>query len=296
MAWKTASETENAGATVFAAARAQLRQRLGASSRLAVAFSGGVDSAALLHLAIDELGGENVLALHARSILFPLGRERLICDRMLADFSRRCQVRQVNFAPLTIPGFAENPPDRCYLCKKRMYGEFLRVARDFDAFFLADGANADDNMPARPGWRAIQELKVITPLREAGIGKAAIRAYARRHGLMNHDLPSQSCLATRFAPGLPIDEATLHLVAWLEARIGQGLSHDFRLRLSADGWGIEVRGYETENPDFPDEAAIRRCFREHGVELTQLEVSRPEKNALAPEETNKLLALHTLVR
>jgi len=190
-------------------------------------------------------------------------------------------VQRVDFAPLEIAGFAANPPERCYLCKKRMYGDFLRLARDFGAVTLADGANADDNVSARPGWRAIQELAVAAPLRETGIGKAAIRAYARRHGLVNHDLPSQSCLATRFAPGLAIDEGTLHLVARLEARIGESLLSDFRLRLSADGWGIEVRGAEAEHADLLDEAAIRQCLHEYGLTLAWLEIARPGKNGLA---------------
>jgi uncharacterized protein len=250
------------------------------SPRLAVAFSGGVDSAVLLHLAIDELGGGNVLALHARSLLFPEGRHRRICDEMLARFSRFCVVRRVDFSPLEIAGFAANPPERCYLCKKRMYGEFVRLAREFGAVTLADGANADDDISVRPGWRAVRELAVVAPLREAGIGKAAIRAYAARHGLINHDLPSQSCLATRFAPGFTIDEAALRLVARLEAGIGEGLLSDFRLRLSASGWGIEVRGAEAEDADLLDEAAIRRCFRQYGLELAWLAVSRPQRNGL----------------
>lgn len=290
---KTASEAENAGtdadASLFAVAGNQLRKRLGqrhgqfleASPRLAVAFSGGVDSSALLHLAIDELGGDNVLALHARSLLFPQGRERKICDRMLAGFSRRCQVCQVDFAPLSIAGFAENPPQRCYLCKKNMYGEFLRLARGFGAAILADGTNADDDVATRPGWRAIQELMVITPLREAGIGKAVIRAYTRRHGLANHDLASQSCLATRFASGVPINEAVLRLAARLEADIGEGLLSDFRLRLTADGWGIEVRGAEAENPDLVDEAALYLFFHEHGLKLARLDFAKSPPKKMA---------------
>jgi uncharacterized protein len=278
-----ASEPDALGADTFVAVRALFRQCLSGVSRLAVAFSGGVDSAALLHLAIDEVGGENVLALHARSLLFPEGRHRRLCDRMLADFSRLCRVRVVPFAPLEIAGFAENPPERCYLCKKRLYEQFLRMARDEGATVLADGVNADDEVNERPGWRAIQELAVMTPLREAGMGKAVIRAYARRHGLANHDLPSQSCLATRFAPNFMIDEARLRLVARLESRIGEFLP-DFRLRLSEDGWGIEIRGAEAGNPALIDEAAIRRCFQEHGLELAPLTIPHSGKNSFIEEK------------
>jgi len=287
MVWKKAASTTacepDAGedASSFAAAREILRR----SRRLAVAFSGGVDSAVLLHLAIDALGGANVLALHARSLLFPEGRHRRICDELLADFSRLCLVRRVDFSPLEITGFTANPPERCYLCKKRMYGEFLRLARQFGAVTLADGINADDDIDSRPGWRAMQELAVAAPLREAGIGKAAIRVYARRHGLINHDLPSQSCLATRFAPGLPIDEAALRLIARLEADLGESLLSDFRLRLSAAGWGIEVRGAEAEDADLLDEAAIRQYFRQNGLELAGLIVCRSQRNGLIEEKS-----------
>ena len=278
MAWKTACESGELDAAAFRALRVQFGQALGGVSRLAVAFSGGVDSTVLLHLAINELGGENVLALHGRSILFPEGRHRRLCDRMLADFSRLCQVRVVPFAPLEIAGFAENPPHRCYLCKKRLYGQFLRIARDEGMFTLADGVNADDEVNERPGWRAIEELAVMTPLRQAGIGKTAIRFYARQCGLANHDLPSQSCLATRFAPHFPIDEAALRLAARLESRIGESLLTDFRLRRSRDGWGIEVRGAEAENTDMIDEPAIRRYFQEHDLDLARLTVFYHEKS------------------
>ena len=280
MASTMASEPDVLAADTFAAVRARFRQCLSGVSGLAVAFSGGVDSAVLLHLAVSELGGENVLALHARSPLFPEGRHRQICDRMLADFSRLCRVRVVPFAPLDIAGFTENSPDRCYLCKKTLYEQFLRLARTEGVPTLADGVNADDEVNERPGWRAIQELAVMTPLRQMGMGKAAIRAYARRHGLANHDLPSQSCLATRLAPNFMIDEARLRLVARLEARIGE-LLPDFRLRLSEDGWGCEVRGAAAENPALIDEAAIRRCFQEHGLQLTRLTMAERGKNWFA---------------
>ncbi|MDR3089064.1 MAG: hypothetical protein LBU39_04520 [Desulfobulbaceae bacterium] len=257
----------------FTRARHSLREYAPAASRLAVAFSGGVDSAVLLHLAIEELGGENVVALHARSALGPGGRHRRMCERMLADFSRLCAVRLVDFAPLAISGFAANPPERCYLCKKALYTEFLRLARQDGASTLADGANADDAVDERPGWRAIQELAVVTPLRQAAIGKTVIRQYARLHGLANHDLPAQSCLATRFAPGLAIDEAALALAARLESRLGDGLLTDFRLRLTIEGCGLEVRGAQAENPASIDEAAIRRCFHEHGLALAWLSLA-----------------------
>ena len=175
-----------------------LRRSLRGFGRLAVAVSGGVDSAFLLWAARDALGADRVTALTALSRLAP--------DRELEDASAICRaagVRHevVEYEPLGVEGFAENPPDRCYLCKRALFGILLGRCAQLGLGPLAEGTNADDARDYRPGLRALRELGVRSPLMEAGLGKAAIRSLSRERGLPTWDKPSQACLATRFPHG-----------------------------------------------------------------------------------------------
>lgn len=175
-----------------------LRRSLRGFGRLAVAVSGGVDSAFLLQTARDALGADRVTALTACSRLAP--------DRELEDAAAICRtagVRHevVDYEPLAVGGFAENPPDRCYLCKRALFGLLLDRCAQLGLGPLAEGTNADDARDYRPGLRALRELGVHSPLLEAGLGKAAIRSLSREMGLPTWDKPSQACLATRFPHG-----------------------------------------------------------------------------------------------
>ena len=173
---------------------------------IAVAFSSGVDSTFLLKIAHEELG-EMVVAVTARSRSFPK-REQ---DEAAA-FCVREGIRQVvvDSEELAIPGFRQNPPNRCYLCKRELFAKILEIARAEGLSVVAEGSNMDDLGDYRPGLQAVQELGIRSPLREAGLSKDEIRALSRRMGLPTWNKPSFACLASRFPYG---EEITVERLA-----------------------------------------------------------------------------------
>ena len=213
-----------------------LRGSLAALPGIAIAFSGGVDSTFLAKVASDVLG-KRVLAITALSDLFP-ARE---ADEA-AEFCREQGIRQIPFEyhELDVEGFASNPPDRCYLCKTAILSAARDIAEREGFEVLADGSNADDADDYRPGSRAVKEQGVISPLYEAGLSKADIRALSRDLGLPTWDKPAMACLASRIPYGDLIDAEKLHRIETAEDYLhGLGLSQ-LRVRMHGDIARIEV--------------------------------------------------------
>ncbi len=177
-----------------------------------MAFSGGVDSSLLYWAARAAIGEENIVVLHAVSELVSK-RERQSAAATLKIFNPSPDnLVEVCLHPLNWSEFVANTSDRCYFCKKRMYRNFLLEAEGRQCTVLLDGSNADDLKSKRPGFRAILELAVQTPLLDAGLGKDEIRYLARKAGLPTHDKPSNSCMATRIPEGDIISKEKLELV------------------------------------------------------------------------------------
>ncbi|MBQ3424910.1 MAG: ATP-dependent sacrificial sulfur transferase LarE [Clostridia bacterium] len=209
---------------------------LSALGSVAVSFSGGVDSTFLLWAAREALG-DRVLAVTAASCSFP--------RRELDEAKRFCLEKGieqviVRSEELEIEGFRNNPPDRCYLCKKELFGKILTIARERGMAAVAEGSNLDDEGDYRPGLRAIRELGVESPLKKAGLTKAEIRDLSRQADLPTWDKPSFACLASRFPYGESITAEKLAMVDKAEqAVLDRGFSQ-VRVRIHGNVARIEV--------------------------------------------------------
>jgi len=169
--------------------------------RVVIAFSAGADSTLLLALAVDALGPANVLAAVGVSPSLP-AEERQAARKIAKQLG--AELVEVTTGELDDPRYAANPPERCYFCKRDLFGRLAELAerRGFDA--VLSGANADDTGDFRPGLRAGVELGVRGPLMEAGLTKADIRTLSRRMNLPAWDKPAMACLASRVPYGQAI--------------------------------------------------------------------------------------------
>ena len=209
---------------------------------VAVAFSGGVDSTFLLKAAQEALG-DRVTAVTAAIESVP-ERELEAAKAFCASLG----VPHVLVQPdvMRLEAFTQNPPDRCYHCKKHIFSALLQAAGECGAAVLVEGSNVDDADDYRPGMRAIAELEVRSPLREAGMTKAMIRACSKELGLDTWDKPSCACLASRFAYGEAITSAGLRRVDAAEAFLHDLGFRQVRVRVHGD-----LARVEAEPSDIP---------------------------------------------
>ena len=203
--------------------------------KVALAFSGGVDSAYLLYTAVHL--GAQVKACYVSTAFQP--QFELEDARRLA---RALNVPMEILTPdiLSCHAVTSNPADRCYHCKKIIFGTILEAARRDGFPVLMDGTNASDDAGDRPGMRALRELEVRSPLREWGLTKDRIRQLSREAGLFTWDKPAYACLATRIPAGEPITREKLQRTEWAEAWLSGLGFRDFRVRALGDAAKLQL--------------------------------------------------------
>lgn len=209
---------------------------------VAIAFSSGVDSTFLLKVAHDIMG-DNVIAVTAKSCSFP--------ERELNEAQKFCKENNikhiiVNSEELDIEGFKNNPPNRCYLCKKELFSKIWQIAKKNGIKNVIEGSNLDDEGDYRPGLQAVKELSVKSPLRELGFTKNDIRELSKKLGLATAEKQSFACLSSRFVYGETITEDKLKMVDKSEQLLLDLGFHQVRVRIHSNLARIEVMPDEFE--------------------------------------------------
>ena len=203
--------------------------------RVALAFSGGVDSAYLLYAAIRS--GAEVCAYYVKSAFQPQFELEDAC-RLAEELHAELKVLSVDV--LREKAVTDNPPNRCYACKKQIFAAIMQAAREDRFEVIIDGTNASDDAEDRPGMRALQELSVRSPLRECGLTKSEIRSLSREAGLFTWEKPAYACLATRIPTGEPITLEKLQKTEAAEAELFARGFTDFRVRMLGGCARIQV--------------------------------------------------------
>ena len=247
----------------------KLKEYLTSLYSVAVAYSSGVDSTLLLWAAKEALG-DKMCAVTARSCFFP-AREQAEA----VEFCKKHGIRQlqVEVNEQEIDGFTQNPPNRCYLCKKTLFSNMHELARENGFEAVAEGSNMDDLGDYRPGMQAIKELGTKSPLREAGLYKSEIREISRELGLPTWNKPSYACLASRFPYGEEITREKLRMVDQAEEYLRSLGFHQLRVRIHGNLARIEL--LPEDIPAFLQEdvrLSVQRTFREFGFLYTALDL------------------------
>ena len=237
---------------------------------VAVAFSGGVDSTFLLKTAHDILG-ERCIAVTAHSCSFPKREQK-----EAAAFCQKEGIRHIicESEELEIEGFSQNPPNRCYLCKKELFEKITKIASENGIAYVAEGSNMDDLGDYRPGLIAIKGLGIRSPLREAGLYKEEIRTLSHEINLPTWDKPSFACLSSRFVYGESITPEKLLMVEKAEdLLLGLGFKQ-VRVRIHSDIARIEILPEEFDEIMRPGvRETVARELKKYGFSYITLDLS-----------------------
>jgi uncharacterized protein len=246
----------------------------------AVAFSGGVDSSFLLHRA-HVIRKNNVIALTVRTPYIPKSE---INDAI--EFTKKYGIRH-HIIDLNFPDIIRtNPLERCYYCKKTLFDQLIRYAEENGFNCVLDGTNADDTKDFRPGMKALRELKVLSPLMEAGLTKSEIRQLCHEEGLNVWDKPAMACLLTRIPYDTEVNEGMLRMI-----EDGENLLFEYgfpgtRLRVHGDVARIEcLPGFIEKIIQKPVRDQIVEGMKKIGFQYVSLDLegyrtgsSNPQKN------------------
>lgn len=203
--------------------------------KVAIAFSGGVDSAYLLYAA--KKYAKSVQAYYVKSAFQPQF-ELDDANRLASELS--VQLKVIDVDVLSDESITSNPENRCYFCKKRIFAAIRDEAKKDGFLILLDGTNASDDASDRPGVKALLEYEVLSPLRICGLKKNEIRQLSQDAGLFTWDKPAYACLATRIKSGEEITAEKLEATERSEAFLSSLGFSDFRVRRVGDMAKLQV--------------------------------------------------------
>jgi len=263
----------------------EILERIGSA---VIAFSGGVDSSYLLYAAYQVLGNK-VLAVTAESPAYPMFE--------VEEAKGFCQKHGIPHLlivseELDDPQFCQNSSERCYFCKLGLFQQLWQIAKDKGFSQVLDGSNVDDLSDHRPGRKAASQLRVLSPLTEAGLGKDDIRELSQKAELSSWDKPSSACLASRISYGNPITIEKLKKIEKAEMILRDLGFRQFRVRVHDNLARIEIRRQEMEQAlslDFTN--AIAKELKKIGFTYITLDLegyrSGSMNEILSKKEENK---------
>jgi len=213
-----------------------LEQFFAENPKVALAFSGGADSAYLLYAAIAN--GAEVRAYYVKT---PFQPQFEYDDALRLARELGADMTAVTVDVLADPVIAANPENRCYYCKKKLFSAILEQAEQDGFPLVIDGTNASDDCAERPGMQALKELGVLSPLRLCGLTKPEIRRLSKEARLFTHDKPAYACLATRIPAGTEITPGLLKKTENSEAFLQSLGFSDLRIRILGGAAKIQVK-------------------------------------------------------
>ena len=235
--------------------------------RVAIAFSGGVDSAYLLYAA-----KENDADVRAYYVKSPFQPQFEYEDALQLARQLDVSMTVLELDILSDPAIAANPRNRCYYCKRRIFSAIAEAAAKDGFPIILDGTNASDDAADRPGMQALRELRVLSPLRECGLTKEKIRQLSKDAGLFTHNKPAYACLATRIPTGTPITQELLSRTERSEDFLRNLGFSDFRIRLMGDAAKIQLPEPQISQLLLHREAILAAFKKDYSAVLLDLEV------------------------
>lgn len=263
----------------------KLKERLRELGSVAVAYSGGVDSNFLLKVANDTLGNKAIaVTIHA---MMHSNREIEEAKKYTMLFNAKHIV--VNIDNFEVEEFIKNTPQRCYYCKTSVFTKIKEIAKENNIEYVVDGTNLDDLGDYRPGLKALEELNIISPLKECGFTKEDIRILSKEMNLETYKKPAFACLATRIPYGTKITNDRLRMIEQSEDFLQDIGFSQFRVRVHGNIARIEVKKEEIQK--FFTENLLEKTnsrLKEIGFEYVTLDMAGYRMGSMNGEVKNHL--------